>query len=75
MTNILWRTSSRSAGNGACVEVGGWRTSTSSGAGNCVEVGHADAVVGVRDTKLAESPVLVFSAEVWRAFTVQVRKT
>ena len=33
-----WRTSSHSAANGACVEVGGWRTSAYSGTGNCVEV-------------------------------------
>jgi Domain of unknown function (DUF397) len=62
-----WRTSTRSVGNGACVEVG-WRTSSHSGGGNCVqvwrksthsgggntncvEVGCGGPLIAVRDTK------------------------
>lgn len=36
----VWRSSSHSAGQGQCVEVGTWRTSSySAGQGQCVEVG------------------------------------
>ena len=52
----------------------GWRTSTRSSGGDCVEVGHGPAVIAVRDTKLAESPVLTFSSEAWTAFTARVRR-
>ena len=51
----------------------GWRKSSHSGAQNCVEVGHGPAVIGVRDTKLADSPVLKFSSQTWKAFTVALK--
>lgn len=51
-----------------------WRTSSYSFAeANCVEVGRGPAVVGVRDTKLRESPVLTFPAEAWTRFTASLR--
>ena len=55
-------------------EFEGWRTSTRSKTDNCVEVGHGEAVVVVRDTKLAgASPVLEFRGDAWEAFTSRVK--
>ena len=51
----------------------GWRTSSRCGATECVEVGTGQSVIGVRDSKLEQSPVLVFGAETWSAFTAAVR--
>ncbi len=56
---IVWRTSSYSNGEAACVEVG-WYTSGGSGAAT-------DRVL-VRDSKDRTSPALIFSAPAWRAF-------
>ena len=72
-----WRKPSLSFSNGNCVEVGikAWRKSARSAAnGACVEVGRGTAVVGVRDTKLADSPVLAFPAASWGRFLVEVRR-
>lgn len=49
----------------------GWRTSSRCGpnGGNCVEVNAGGTgIVGVRDTKPEDSPVLVFAHAGWRAF-------
>ena len=52
-----------------------WRKSIWSKTDNCVEVGHGEAVVGVRDTKLAgASPVLEFRGEVWRLFASRLKR-
>ena len=51
----------------------GWRKSSHCETGQCAEVASADAVVGVRDGKLAESPVLVFGVAAWREFTAGLR--
>ncbi|MFE7042696.1 DUF397 domain-containing protein [Streptomyces atratus] len=59
LSRAAWRTSSYSNGDG----------------GSCVEV--ADNVPGfvpVRDTKLANSPVLPFRAPVWAAFVQSVKR-
>ena len=58
--------------------VDGWRSATRCGpdGGNCVEVNLAAAhdtahgidVVGIRDSKPAVSPVLVFTGTGWRSF-------
>jgi Domain of unknown function (DUF397) len=69
-----WRKPARSMNAGDCVEVGGWRTSARSAGGECVEVGTGPAVIGVRDTKLADSPVLTFTAGAWRGFLERVRE-
>lgn len=43
------------------------KSSFSTGTGDCVEVStDVPGWVGVRDSKLANSPVLVFSADTWR---------
>ncbi|MER6663179.1 DUF397 domain-containing protein [Amycolatopsis japonica] len=42
--------------------------------GNCVEVNLAhEGLVGVRDTKLANSPVFVFDSGEWNAFLKAVK--
>jgi hypothetical protein len=60
------------------IGVTGWRTSSFSGSqgGNCVEVAGQDRRVLVRDTKQAGAgPVLRFSAEAWRRFACQVKRS
>lgn len=51
-----WTKSSRSAGNGACVEV-------------CSTTPHA---IDVRDSKIPHGPTLGFSPEAWSAFVADV---
>ena len=70
-----WRTSSHSAGNGECAEVGAWRKSSASGGANsnCAEVGQVGAVVGVRDSRDPGGPVLVFGPVAWVAFLEGLR--
>lgn len=42
--------------------------------GNCVEVNlGAGGLVGVRDTKLTDSPVFVFDSGEWQAFLIAVK--
>ncbi len=51
-----------------------WRKSSYSGLeSNCVEVGGAPGLVGVRDSKDAEGPVLEFGRAQWSAFVTTVR--
>jgi hypothetical protein len=64
-----WRKSSRSAGNGNCVE---WRKSSHSQTnGTCVEVATHE-VVQVRDSK-DPGPVLTFTPDAWTAFLTDVK--
>jgi hypothetical protein len=51
-----------------------WRKSSYSGdnGGECIEVAAAGAVL-VRDTADRSGPVLIFTAEAWRAFTATIR--
>lgn len=58
MTHMVWRKSLRCNGASACVEF------TELGDGN----------VAIRDSKQQDSPVLVFTAEEWQAFTAGVRE-
>jgi len=57
---IVWHTSTYSAGNGDCVEVGRHTGSDEDGA--------APARVLVRDSKDRAGPALTFSTAAWRAF-------
>ncbi|GAB2997711.1 hypothetical protein GCM10027184_61290 [Saccharothrix stipae] len=52
----------------------GWFKSSRSTAGSngCVEVRFTETEVGVRDSKNAEGPRLVFAARGWQAFLAQV---
>jgi hypothetical protein len=55
-----------------------WRKASYSGngGGDCVEVGNASAAVLVRDTKQAATgPVLKFSADVWRRFSAEAKRS
>ena len=51
----------------------GWRKSIWSKTDNCVEVGTGPAVIVVRDSKFADSPVLAFGADAWARFTASLR--
>lgn len=81
LSQAVWRKSTYSGQNGACVEVAAfgdgvaWRKSSGSGVkGSCVKVarGTRGAVV-VRDSKDTAGPVLAFSPAVWRDFTARIR--
>jgi hypothetical protein len=50
-----------------------WRTSTFCDLNGCVEVALLDNQVAVRDAKDKASPVLLFTAPEWEAFTSGVR--
>ncbi|MFI6030683.1 DUF397 domain-containing protein [Amycolatopsis magusensis] len=57
-------------------EASAWEKSFASepNGGNCVEVNlGVPGLVGVRDTKLVESPVFVFDAGEWNAFVTAVK--
>ena len=50
-----------------------WHKSTWSATSGCVEVATLDQLVGVRDTKDRQGPVLVFSFDEWDAFLAGAR--
>jgi Domain of unknown function (DUF397) len=65
---VGWRTSTYTLSQ-HCVETATFRTSTySMNAGACVEAGQDDKIIGVRDTKDRNGPVLEFSPAAWRKF-------
>lgn len=58
LTGARWRKSSRSSANG----------------GDCVEVAdNLGDVVGVRDSKDPQGPVLVFDRAVWASFVASLK--
>ncbi|MFD9354902.1 DUF397 domain-containing protein [Streptomyces sp. NPDC060031] len=72
MTELTWFKSSYSTEEGGdCIEVAyHWRKSSRSGsaAGDCVEVATHPAAVHVRDSKVADGPVVTVSPATWAAF-------
>ncbi len=51
-----------------------WRKSTHSNAqGECVEVATRGHVVGVRDSKDRNGPVLAFGSRAWHTFATSIR--
>lgn len=50
-----------------------WHKSSASGGNGCVEVAVSGDIIGVRDTKDREGPVLRFTPAEWAAFVDGVR--
>jgi hypothetical protein len=75
LSRVNWRKSTRSSGNGACIEVGVWRKATYSttNGGGCIEVAPTLAAVAVRDSKDPDGARLAFTAEDWDRFTGQIK--
>ncbi|MFE0421011.1 DUF397 domain-containing protein [Streptomyces sp. NPDC058953] len=73
-TDLTWFKSSysKSGGHGDCVEVAlTWQKSSysSSGSGeNCVEVAACPATVHIRDSKVADGPLLDLGPGAWADF-------
>jgi len=57
LSRAAWRTSTRSGGNGNCVQV----------------AANLPGAVAVRDSKDRTGPVLIFDYATWQAFTAQLR--
>ncbi|WP_411098198.1 DUF397 domain-containing protein [Streptomyces sp. x-45] len=83
LTDARWTKSSYSNGEGGdCLEVARdfpgaarWRKSTYSNGqgGDCVEVAHGvPGVIPVRDSKVADSPVIVVGSAAWAEFVRSV---
>ncbi|MFF8985495.1 DUF397 domain-containing protein [Streptomyces globisporus] len=53
----------------------GWFKSSYSGGGNgeCLEVARGQATVPVRDSKAADGPAVVFSADGWSSFVKAIK--
>ncbi|HWE88173.1 MAG TPA: DUF397 domain-containing protein [Pseudonocardiaceae bacterium] len=71
---FVWRKSSYSGSNGACVEVGWRKSSYSAGNGECVEMRWPEADrLAVRDSKAPQTGMLAFGAADWQTFLSRVR--
>lgn len=67
LDGFVWRKSSRSTNNGACVEVGWRKSGYSTDNGACVEVALGDTI-RVRDTKNRDGAQLALTRPQWTAF-------
>jgi hypothetical protein len=79
LAGAVWRKSSRTQGNGECVEISfpdaAWRTSIrSQGNGACVQVAVAPAVAGIRDSKNPDGGVLLAGFPAWEAFRLAAKR-
>jgi hypothetical protein len=52
---------------------GAWHKSTLSGSSGCVEIATNERLVGVRDSKDRQGPILIFRFDEWDAFLAGVR--
>lgn len=73
MSNPGWRKAMASNPQGCCAEVSmpRWRKASASGGngGQCVEIAMLpDSMIGMRDSKDPDGPVLAFTADEWLAF-------
>ena len=55
----------------------GWRKSSFSGAngGSCLETATGNGMILVRDTTNRDAGTLAFTADAWRAFTADVKRS
>ncbi len=55
----------------------GWRKSSFSGAngGSCLETASGSGMILVRDTTDRDAGTLAFTADAWRAFTADVKRS
>ena len=55
----------------------GWRKSSFSGAngGSCVETASGNGMILIRDTANRDGATLAFTADAWRAFMTDVKRT
>lgn len=67
MTEIQWRKSSYSQGNGNCVQVGWTKSSFSNGSSACVEVRGDDDAIYLRESDDPDMIVTTSRAK-WEAF-------
>lgn len=79
VAGALWRKSTFTQGNGACVEIAfpdaDWRTSTrSQGNGACVEVALSPSIAGIRDSKQPDGGVVLAGFRAWDAFRQAVKR-
>ena len=51
-----------------------WRRSRRCDSGACVEVATLDDAVALRDSKIVDGPILVFSHDSWETFLSGVRE-
>jgi hypothetical protein len=73
MNDNGWRTAAACNPNGSCVDVSlpHWRKASASGGngGQCVEFAMLpDSMIGLRDSKDPDGPVLAFTSGEWLAF-------